>query len=141
MKKNWIGTVVLVGVSMVAGSLLSQMWEQVLGQPVGFSMEAPPVVPQVVVNQPTELPKWFVDFVPAPPQWGRPEIRVITVVDTETKKIAVYHLDTTDGGLWWLSTRDIQPDLMTNQFNPRPPFPSDVRLETQWLEQMRQNRQ
>lgn len=147
---SWIGTVVLVGVSMGAGAVLSQMWEPVHGQPVhgqsvhgqpaGFYVENPPVAPQVVVQQPAELPKWFVDFAPISPQ-----IRAITVVDTEAKKIAVYHLDVTDGGLRWLSTRNIQPDLMVDQHNPRLPLPSDLmqemqRLEVQRLGQIRQSR-
>jgi len=130
MRKNWIGTVVVVGVSMATGMFFSQTWEQVQGHPFGF----PTGAPQVVVNQPTELPKWFVDFVSMPPQGGNPEIRVITVVDTEAKKIAVYHLNVTDGGLRWLSTRNIQPDLMFDQHNAREPLPSDVRREMQRLE-------
>ena len=133
MRKSWIGTVVLVGVSMAAGSLLSQMWEPVHGQSAGFSVEAPPIAPQVVVSQPPELPKWFVDFVSLPPQPGRPEIRVITVVDTETKRIAVYHLNVADGGLKLLSSRNIMPDLLLDQFNPKPPFPSELMLEAQRL--------
>ena len=133
MSKNWIGMIVLVGASLVAGSFFSQIWEQVLGQPpVGFSAEPP----QVVVNQPAVLPKWCVDFVPLPPLPGesQPRFRVITVVDTETKKIAVYHLNITTGELWWLSTRDIQPDLMVNQFNATSPLPSDIRQELQLIQ-------
>ena len=130
MKKNWIGTVVLVGVSVAVGLCLSQMWEQVLGQPGGFAAPAP----QVVVNQPAELPKLCVDFatVTVPAQGGRPaEIRVITVVDTEAKKIAVYHLEMTTGKLWLRSTRDIQPDLMINQFNATLPLPSEIWQDVQ----------
>ena len=141
MKKNWIGPIVLVGVSMAAGSLLSQVWEQVHGQPFGFPAEVPLVAPQVVVRQSAELPKWFVDFASLPPQSGRPEIRVITVVDTETKRIAMYHLNTMDGNLHWLSTRNIQPDLMIDQHNATSPLPSELMLEMQRLGQIRQNRQ
>ena len=135
MKKNWIGTVVLVGVSMATGMFLSQTWEQaLLGQPPGgFSVEVPQVAPQVVVQQSAELPKWFVNFTPAPPQLGKPEIQVITVVDAETKRIATYHLNLTDGGLWLLSSRNIQPDLMLDQHNPRPPVPADLMREMQRL--------
>jgi len=129
MKKNWIGTVVLVGVSMVAGGILSHALEQVHGQPFGFATGDP----QVVVSQPAELPKWVVDFTNLPPQGGRPEIRVITVVDTEAKKIAVYHLNVTDGGLQLLSIRNIQPDLMLDQFNARSPLPGELMLEAQRL--------
>ena len=137
MRKNWngIGTVVLVGVSMVAGAVLSHMWEPVHGQPAGFFVDNPPVAPQVVVQQPAEVPKWFVNFAPLSPQ-----IQAITVVDTETKRIAFYHLDVTDGGLRWLSTRNIQPDLMVDQHNPRLPLPSDVMLEMQRLGLVRQSR-
>jgi len=126
MRKNWVGTVVLVGVSLIAGSLLSQMWVQVLGQNANFALE----VPQVVVNQQAELPKWCVDFVSLSPQ-----IRVITIVDTETKRIAVYHLNVVTGGVEWLSTRDIQPDLMVNRFNSLPPFPNQLIQEQQRLKE------
>ena len=125
MKKHWIGVVVLVGASMAAGQLLSQMWEQVLGQPHGFSVEAP----QVVVNQPAELPKCFVDFAPVSPQ-----TRMITVVDTEAKRIAAYHEDMQTGSLRLLSVRDIREDLLLNQFNPTVPFPSVLMRERQRLE-------
>ena len=131
MRKNWICTVVLVGVSTVAGLLLSQMREQVLGQPGGFAAEVPQ---QVVVQQQAELPKCCVDFTALPlPGGGFSHVRVITVVDTEAKKIAVYHLDTTTGGLQWLSTRDIQHDLMVNQFNAQSPLPSEITREIQRL--------
>ena len=150
MKKNWIGTVALVGVSMVAGAVLSQMWEPVHGQPMhgqhtqgqhmhgqpfGFTAETPQVVPQVVVSQPAVMPKWFVNFVPVSPQ-----IQTITVVDTEAKRIAFYHLDITDGGLRWLSTRNIQPDLMFDQHNALSPLPDELMQEMRRIEQVRQNR-
>ena len=131
MRKHWIGTVVLVGMSMVAGLLLTQMWDQVLGQPGVFSAPAP----QVVVHQQAELPKCCVDFTPLLLPGGVPSpIRVITVVDTEAKKIAVYHLDLSSGGLKWLSTRDIQPDLKVNQHNALSPLPSEIAREIQRLE-------
>ena len=135
MKKNWIGTVILVGVSLAAGSFLSQMWEPVLGQYGGFVAEASQD-PKVVVNQSAELPKLCVDFVTVmvPTQEGRlAETRVITVVDTESKKIAVYHLEMATGKLWWRCTRDIQPELMVNQFNAMLPLPSEVWQDVQRL--------
>ena len=130
MGKQWIGTAMLVGVSVTAGLLLPQVWEQVLGQHAGFH----DVDPQVVVQQQPELPKCLVDFVTLPLPNGHPsQIRVITVVDTEAKKIAVYHMDLTTGGLQWLSTRAIQPDLAVHQFNARSPLPSEVAREVQRL--------
>ena len=131
MKKNWIGTVVLVGASMAAGQLLSHLWEQGFGQPVGFSVE--PL--QVVVKQPTELPKCFVESVMVPPLPGEnfPRLRLYTVVDTELKKIALFHADITTGKLWLLSTRNIQPDLMIDQYNATSPLPSELVQEYQRL--------
>ena len=127
MRKNWICTVVLVGVSTVAGLLLSQMREQVLGQPGGFAAEVPQ---QVVVQQQAELPKCCVDFTALPlPGGGISNIRVITVVDTEAKRIVVYHLDLSTGGLHWLSTRDIQPDITIEEYNALPPLPSEIKQE------------
>jgi hypothetical protein len=130
MKKNWIGTIVLVGVSLAAGLVFSQMWEQVLGQAGSFSADAP----QVVVNQQAELPKCVVDFTTLPLQGGAPsQIRVVTVVDTEAKRIAVYHLDMSTGRLQLLSVRDIQPDLTLHQFNAMLPLPTDIAREVQQL--------
>jgi len=127
MRKNWIGTVVLVGVSMVAGLFLSQMWEPVHGQSGSFSAAMPP---QVVVQQQPELLKCYVDCRPLPlPGGASSQILVITVVDTEAKKIAVYHQDMTNGAVAWLSTRNIQPDLMIDQHNARSPLPSEVEQE------------
>ena len=133
MKKSWIGTIVLVSVSMTAGLLLSQIWEQVLGQPGTFSVSTPP---QVVVKQPAELPKCYVEFVTVPPFPGEnlPRIRLVTVVDTELKKIALYHMDITTGKVWWLSTRNIQPDLMFDQHNATAPLPSELMREHQRLD-------
>ena len=124
MKKNWIGAAMMVGVSVLAGLLLSQMWEQVLGQPAGgFSTPAP----QVVMNVPAELPKCYVDFTTLPTVHGEiPRIRVITVVDTEAKRIAVYHMEMFTGQLQLRGVRDIQPDLMLNQFNATLPLPSEI---------------
>jgi hypothetical protein len=130
---------------MVAGVVLSQMWEPVHGQPLhgqplhgqpfGFSVEAPQIAPQVVVSQPAAMPEWFVDFVPISPQ-----IRAIAIVNAEAKKILVYHWNTTDGGLQLLSVRNIQPDLMLDQYNARSPLPDELRQEIQRIEQTRQNR-
>ena len=135
MRKNWMGTVVVVGMSMVAGAFLSQTWEQVLGQPAGFFAEAP----QVVVSQPVELPKCFVDFVSLPPLQGEsmPRFRAIAVVDTEVKRIAAYRWDITTGEIRLLSVRDIQPDLMFGEFNATSPLPSELRREMQLLREQR----
>jgi len=116
--------------SITIGLLLPHMREHVLGQPVGFSTHAP----QVMVQQQTEPPKCVVDFTMLPPQGGNPpQIRVITIVDTEAKRIAVYHLEIATGNLWLLSVRDIQPDLMLQQFNAKPPLPSEIAREIQTL--------
>jgi hypothetical protein len=136
MRKNWIGTVVLVGTSLIAGALFSQMWEQSLGQPGGFIAE-PQVPPQVVVNQPAELPKWFVETVALPPLADNLPQRAIIIVDTESKKIAVYRLETATGKLWWLSTRDIAGDLKVNQFNATSPLPAEMMKEMQRIEGQR----
>jgi len=152
MQKNWMtqgyptgkssmGTAVLVVMSIAAGLLLSQSWEQVLGQPAGSVFknnltEDPQVAPQVVVQKPAELPKWCVNFVTMPPLQGEslPRFQVITIVDTETKRIAVYHLDMSNGSLRLLSVRDIQPDLMLDQFNATSPLPSEIIREMQRLD-------
>ena len=144
MKRNWIGTIILVSVSIVIGFFLSQTWEQVHGQhslgqhnpgQPGFFMEGQQVVPQVVVQQQPEMPKWFVDFVSLPPLPGEhiQRFRAITIVDAETKKIAVYHSDITTGAVRLLSVRNIQPDLMLDQFNATSPLPSEIIREMQRL--------
>jgi len=131
--------VVLVSVSMIAGLLFSQIREQVFGQSVSAIGNAPLVptqpAPQVVVQQQHELPKCFVNIITLPPLNGEslPRLQVITVVDTEAKKIAVYHLDLSTGALKLLSVRDIQPDLMLDQFNATSPLPSEITREIQRL--------
>jgi len=124
MRKNWIGTVALVGVSMVAGLFLSQVWEQVQGQSVGLSVE-PPL--QVVVQQPAELPKWCVNFAMV-----QPGVQVITIVDTETKRILMYRSELQTGGVKLLSSRNIEGDLLFDQLNALPPLPADI---MKWNEQ------
>ena len=133
MKKNWIGLVVLIGVSMAAGQVLSQMWEQVLGQTGTFAV-GPPA--QVVVNQPIELSKYYVNSVILPPLQGEnlPRIQLLTVVDMELKRIAAYHMDMLTGDLKLLTVRDIHEDLMVNQYNALPPLPSALKQERQRLE-------
>ena len=133
MKKNRIGVVVLVCVSAAAGQLLSQVWEQVFGQPGNFSANVPA---QAVVNLPAAFQKGFVDFVTVPPLQGEnlPRTRLMTVVDMELKKIATYHIDLATGKLQCVSVRDIQEDLLLDQYNAMSPLPSELKAERQRLE-------
>jgi hypothetical protein len=149
-----IGTFVMLCAAVIAGAQLPQLQQVLQILPVFAAQPAfgqyPPAqpnvaaqpnvvwqqteVPQVVVRQQAELPKCAVDFVsfedPANPAR---KIRVITVVDTEAKKIAVYHEELANGKVWLMSVRDIKPDLLIDQFNAVPPFPSEVGREIRRL--------
>ncbi|MDR0521637.1 MAG: hypothetical protein LBH00_07265 [Planctomycetaceae bacterium] len=121
--------VLLAGTSLFAGLYIAQMRQEAFGQ-AGY-----PVPPQVVVNPQAVPLKWVVDIAPLDnPVNPAQKLRVITVVDTETKKIAVYHEEMATGKIFWLSTRDIQPDLTIGQFNAVPPLPSEISREIQRMQ-------
>ena len=50
--------------------------------------------------------------------------RLLTVVDQESRRIAVYHLSAATGTLTLRSTRDISWDLMVSDFNAQEPRPA-----------------
>jgi hypothetical protein len=132
-----IGIVALVCVLCWFGTqtmrFCGTVWGQYDGMPQG-------VAPQVVVRQQAELPKCVVDFAPLEdPANPARKMRVITVVDTEAKKIAVYHEELATGKVWWLSTRSIQPDLLIDQFNATQPLPSEVDREVKRLQNKNSN--
>jgi hypothetical protein len=131
MKASWIGSVVLAFICLTLGYLFSAAKDQAVGQQSGY----PGMPPQVVVRPHAELPKCIVDFAPYedPANPGR-KLRVITVVDPEAKRIAVYHEELATGKVWWLSTRDIQPDLEIDQFNATSPLPSELQREIRRLQ-------
>jgi hypothetical protein len=51
----------------------------------------------------------------------------ITVVDTRQRVLAVYHVDRATGGLALKSVRNIQHDLLIEDFNSEKPTPREVR--------------
>ena len=51
----------------------------------------------------------------------------ITVVDSRQRVIAVYHIDRVTGGLSLKSVRNIQHDLLIEDFNSEKPTPREVR--------------
>lgn len=102
------------------------IWGQALAQPTNL-LES---IPQVVVRPPAEPPKWLVDFSPyEDPMNPARKIRVITVVDPESKRIVVYHEDLATGQVKLLSCRNIQNDLLLDQFNAVSPTPSEIETD------------
>jgi len=90
-----------------------------------------PPVPQVVVRQQQAPPKVVVDFMPLDLN-GR-KINVVTTVDTETKRITIHHVDAVQGSIKWLGTRNIQQDLMVDEFNAVKPTPHEIDESIRYL--------
>jgi hypothetical protein len=86
----------------------------------------------VYVRPQPEPPRWLGDFSwqddPAMP--GR-KVQIATIVDPESKHILTYRLD--GGTIKLLSVRNIQPDLLLDQFNAVDPTPSEIRKELERL--------
>ena len=51
----------------------------------------------------------------------------ITVIDSRNRSLAVYHVDRATGGLSLKSVRNIQHDLLIEDFNSEKPTPREVR--------------
>lgn len=51
----------------------------------------------------------------------------LTVLDTGTRVVAVYHIDQTKGELVLRSVRNIYWDLQMNHFNGTSPLPAEIR--------------
>lgn len=112
--------------------LFSQKRDQVLAQQADFFNGVAPGQPgglpsgtaQVIVRQQVEPPKTVVDITPM--DLGGRKVNVVTTVDTETKRITVHHVDAILGTIKWLGTRNIQQDLLVDEFNAVPPTPREV---------------
>lgn len=119
-----LNSIVLGAILLGLACLLSSVRDQVYGQnPMGGQ----PIPPQVVVKAPPEPPGMICDFVTIDdPTNQAKKIRVITVVDPVSKRLCVYHEDMTLGTAKLCSVRNIQPDLMLEQFNPEKPTPQEV---------------
>jgi hypothetical protein len=51
----------------------------------------------------------------------------LTVVDSDTRSLAVYHIDTTSGEISLKSVRNINYDLRMIEFNGTSPLPREIR--------------
>jgi hypothetical protein len=51
----------------------------------------------------------------------------LTIVDPETRSLAVYHIDTASGEVSLKSVRNIQYDLRMIEFNGTSPLPGEIR--------------
>ncbi|MDR2704944.1 MAG: hypothetical protein LBC02_04115 [Planctomycetaceae bacterium] len=123
MKRNATYSIVLAFSLLVFVFLILLVWNQVSAQPVNL----PGSAPQIIVRPPAEPPKWLVDFSSyEDPMNPAKKIRVITVVDPESKHIVVYHEDLATGEVKLLSSRNIQNDLILDQFNAASPTPSEI---------------
>lgn len=105
-----------------ASFLISLVREQVIGQ-----APVPSGAQQVVVKPPAEPPRWLVDFtlIDDPANPAR-KLKVITIVDPESKRIVVYHQDLSRGTVKWMSTRPIHQDIWVDEFNAVQPTPREV---------------
>jgi hypothetical protein len=51
----------------------------------------------------------------------------IAVIDTKTYAMTVYHVDQTSGAISLKSVRNIQADLMMDEYNTDSPLPKEIR--------------
>lgn len=54
-------------------------------------------------------------------------VQVMTVIDTQTRSLAVYHVNLSDGKISLKSTRQIDWDLQLSEFNSDHPLPGEIR--------------
>ncbi|MDR2755904.1 MAG: hypothetical protein LBC20_09375 [Planctomycetaceae bacterium] len=126
MKRKLVFLSILVLSLLMLSFFVSLVWNQVSAQPIQ-PITSPNIIPQIVVRPPVEPPKWLVDFSSyEDPMNPAKKIRVITVVDPESKRIVVYHEDLATGQVKLLSSRNIQNDLLLDQFNAVSPTPSEI---------------
>ncbi|MDR0870564.1 MAG: hypothetical protein LBN39_07195 [Planctomycetaceae bacterium] len=124
--------IVLVGAVLISGYLFSLIREQVFAQYPALGQAGSAA--QVVVRPQPEPPRWLADFSwqDDPAQPGR-KVQIGTIVDPESKHILTYQLD--GGKIKLLGVRNIQPDILIDQFNAVAPAPSEIRREIERLRQ------
>lgn len=136
--KHWRFTIFLAVFVLGLSFLISLVRDQVFGQ---YIPSNPVGVPQqVLVRPPAEPSRWLVDFTaidgPTNTATGSAtKTNVITIVDPESKRILVYHEELSTGKVKLLSTRNIQPDILLDQFNAERPTPREIEDEIKRLRQ------
>lgn len=86
---------------------------------------AAPAAPPGPASRPEAGSLWLSD---SPLDAGR---RMLIVVDSATKRAAVYHVDTATGTLTLKSARDLTWDLAIEDFNAQEPRPAALRAMLQ----------
>ncbi|MCL2744565.1 MAG: hypothetical protein FWE67_12005 [Planctomycetaceae bacterium] len=130
---------VLVFAFVALSWVFSFVREQVHGQnqyPYGTATNSAaanvlPPVPQVVIQQQAAPPKVVVMSTPI--DLGGRRINVVTTVDTEMKRITVHHVDVVQGTIKWMSTRNIQQDILVDEFNAVKPTPHEIDESIRYL--------
>ena len=123
--KRFGESIFLALVILALGFVVSAVRDQVYAQNTMTGLVQPPAI--VNVKQLPEASRWIADFTsiadPTNPARG---LRVVTVVDPESKRICVYHVDLLDGKVKLCSVRNIRGDLQFEEFNPTTPTPVEI---------------
>ncbi len=106
--------IAVVGASTIAGLVIAAM-AMAVGPRVGFAQR--PAAP--VAGGSGEL----VTLSTSAGEHGQQ----VTVIDPETRTMAVYHIDTSSGEISLKSVRNIHFDLRMIEFNATSPLPGEIR--------------
>ena len=113
--------VVIIAIGFVVSAVRDQVYAQ---NPMSGIVGAPATVN---VKQAQESGRWIADFTPlADPTNPARRLQAVTVVDPESKRICVYHVDLMEGTVKLCSVRNIRGDLQFEQFNPVTPTPREI---------------
>ena len=111
--KAWVGRIGFVVVSGVLFWLLSPSLATMQGQTAYSQHSAESRTPESALQiQSTMLPAG---------------VQQLSVLDSQTKSLAVYHIEPSSGKLQLKSVRNLRWDLQMEHFNGQSPLPSELR--------------
>lgn len=105
----------------MAPSIISRPWLVPALVAAAVALEAGEATAQRPAPAQAAGPLWISD---APLDEGR---RLLIVVDSASRRAAVYHVDVVTGSLTLKSARDISWDLLLDEFNVQEPRPAALR--------------
>ena len=113
--------IVIIAIGFAASAVRDQVYAQnPMSGTVGPSAT-------VSVKQAQEAGRWIADFTPLADSTNPSRrLQAVTVVDPESKRICVYHVDLMEGTIKLCSVRNIRGDLQFEQFNPTTPTPREI---------------
>jgi len=132
--RRFVDSLLLALLLIALSWFISAVHDHVFAQnPTNHSGSAPAHGTPVVVKQPPEPPRWLVDFSPIDAA-GK---RIVTIVDPESKRIALYSVDLPAAKIELKSVRLIQGDLQLTDHNSADPSARDILDAIRGLETIR----